>query len=343
VIRGQIAITGVTLDCNMGQQGLEGLNKTAAEHSAMLGFAGQRYPAPPSPAGTRRVVYMGFESVALDRVHTVNGGYADDVWFARGYFNPNIELVDVQRFTSTDRVSPRRASIGFSAVCQNVHIADADLYSLHLEETSGSYADLPRQSDVFQPSVWKLSGIKAQFMALAAKGKVFVLDACDLTTSESFFVYEAGGVIRNSTLRSGSDGRLFRLNDLVFDHVTWILDHDAAGAVFGLRPFSAFGDPCTVTFLGNTFVANGNPTSGEIITSEYSRKVPPDSTVPDNSVTVTATGCTYPDAFRRRDGMPIAIVRERGDWTFAVADLGDRDLKKAIVQGPQSDIHLHLV
>lgn len=43
VIRGNIEIAGVMVDCNMGNQKLDTLDKTAAEHSAMLGFAGQKY------------------------------------------------------------------------------------------------------------------------------------------------------------------------------------------------------------------------------------------------------------------------------------------------------------
>lgn len=337
VVRGQISITGVSVDCNMHQQKIETLPKDAAEHSAMLGFAGQGYPAPRSSTGKKRIVYVAFQSVALTDVQTVNGGYADDVWFSRGYFNPNIQRVDIERFRSTNRVNPRRASISFSGVCQNVRITDADLYSLHMEETSSDYSQLPRPSDVFQPSAWNLRTIKAQLIGLAAKGKVYVLDASDLTTSESFFLYQAGGVIRNSTLRRGPEIRLFRLDNFVFDKVTWILDPDDTGTLHGIRPNSQYGDPCTVTFRGNTFHVTGNPTKGEIITSEYSR------TEPKNHVTVTATGCAYPNAFGRSPDMPIARTLERGVWTFALRDFGDRDPAIAILKGPQPDIVLHLV
>src|SRR5207244_12359405 len=123
---------------------------------------------PPSSTGTKRFVYMGFQSVALDRVHTVNGGYADDVWFTRGYFNPNIEQVDIQRFTSTNRVNPRRASISFSAVCQNVRISDADLFSLHLVETYSNYRDLHEQSVQFQSSAVHLATVRGRHLDLAA-------------------------------------------------------------------------------------------------------------------------------------------------------------------------------
>jgi hypothetical protein len=337
VIRGQITFTGVSVDCNMHQQKIETLPKDAAEHSAMLGFAGQRYPAPPSSTGRKRYVYVGFQSVELKDIQTVNGGFADDVWISRGYFNPNIERVEIERFRSTNRVNPRRATISFSGLCQNIRIADAEVYSLHLEETSSNYRQLPRQSDMFQPSTWNLRTIKAQHISLAAKGKVYLLDAVDLATSDSFHLYQAGGTIRKSTLRRGPEGRLFRLDNFVFDTVTWILDPDSTGKLRGLRPTAQYGDPCAVTFRKNIFLVTGNPTTGEIIASEYS------VAVPNNHVTVTATGCTYPDAFGRSSDLPIARVLERGEWTFALHDLGNRNPVIAIMKGPQPYIVLHLV
>jgi len=128
-----------------------------------------------------------------------------------------------------------------------------------------------------------------------------------------------------------------RLNKLTFDRVTWLLDPDSAGVVRGLAPSAQYGNPCIVTFLQNIFLVSGNATGGEIIDSQYSR-VPP-----ENRVTVVATGCNYPEPFGRSVAMPIARALERGDWTFAVHDFGNRDPAKAIVKGPQPDIILHLV
>ncbi|MCA1727213.1 MAG: hypothetical protein LC722_06070, partial [Actinobacteria bacterium] len=115
------------------------------------------------------------------------------------------------------------------------------------------------------------------------------------------------------------------------------LDPDATGALHGIRPNAQYGDPCTVTFRENIFLVTGNPTTGEIITGEYSR------VEPNNHVTVTATGCTYPEAFGRGADLPIARALERGEWTFALHDLGDRDPARAIVKGPQPDIVVHLL
>jgi len=106
--------------------------------------------------------------------------------------------------------------------------------------------------------------------------------------------------------------------------------------VHGLRPFAQYGNPCIVSFLDNTFLVNGNAKAGRILTSEYS------SVVPQNRVTVSATGCSYPEPFGRSAAMSIALVAERGDWTFAAHDFGDRDLATAILKNPQPDIVLHL-
>jgi hypothetical protein len=187
-----------------------------------------------------------------------------------------------------------------------------------------------------QPSAWNLRTIKAQHIALTAEDKVYRLDASDLITSESFFLYQAGGVIRSSTLRTGPSSGLSRFNDLMFDKVTWTLDPDDKGTLHGLRPTAQHGDPCTVTFRENTFLVTGNPTAGEIITSGYS------TAEPNNRVTVTVAGCTYPEAFGRSRDMPIARALERGDWTFALRDLGDRDPAIAIMKGSQPDAVLHL-
>lgn len=349
VIRGDIEIAGVMVDCNMGNQGLRPLPKTAAEHSAMLGFAGKKYSKMLGPAGQLhqiprnspdipRVVYVGFRSVVLKNVVTANGGYADDVWISRGYFNPNIERVVIEKLSSLNRVNPKRATISFSGVCQTIQIKDVDIYKLEMEDdTKQHFNQLPRQSDQFTPSKWELMGINAERIDLAAKGKVYVLKATDLTARKSFNLYQAGGSIMSSTLAARSGLRLIRLNDFVFDGVTWQFKPDKTGTVRGLRPTSQHGDPCSVTFRRNVFQVAGHPTSGQIINSKYS------GTNPQNRVTVSLTGCTYPQQFGRSASKPIARVMERGDWTFALEDLGDRDSSVAIQEGPQSDITLHKI
>ena len=58
----------------------------------------------------------------------LKGGFADDVWFSRGYFQPNIDQVILQDITSRDRVNTRRATISCSGPSQNIQIKNADIY-----------------------------------------------------------------------------------------------------------------------------------------------------------------------------------------------------------------------
>jgi hypothetical protein len=131
IIRGDIKISGITVDCNMGNQGLEGLPKSSVEHSAMLAFSGFTYKAPNGPQGQTRRVFVGFNSVTLTDIRLERGGFADDIWFPPGYFRPNIALAQLERVVSGRRVNPRRASVSFSGLTQNVKMKDCDLDSLH--------------------------------------------------------------------------------------------------------------------------------------------------------------------------------------------------------------------
>ena len=339
VIRGSIDMTGLGVDCNMGKQHLEDLPKDAAEHSAMFSFSGQKYPTPAGPSGVRRFIYVGFDRVSLKKMMFQNGGFADDVWFSRGYFHPNIEQVILQDIASKNRVNPRRATISFSGLSQSIQIKNAKIYSLHLEELSAPWSELPRRDSVFKPSMWSLSNIEAQLIGLAAKGHVFKVRGVDITVSEQFGIYEADGTISNSKLRVTSERRLFRLQTMVFDQVTWYLPANANGIVAGLQPTAQYGDPCFVEFRNNTFVVEGAFSSGQLIDSEYSR------TVPKNHVRVICGGCSYPASFATKNFPDTHIIQamERGTWLFETADFGDRDLAQAVVKGPQADVVVNFV
>ena len=132
VMRGRVEISRVLVDCNMHEQGLEHAPKDAAEHSAMLGFSGFRYAVAASPTGTRRFVYVGFESVSLHDTGSINGGFADDVWvvYAGGAFHPHIENLSIEQIASANRVDPRRATLSFSGLAHSIRIHDADIYRL---------------------------------------------------------------------------------------------------------------------------------------------------------------------------------------------------------------------
>jgi hypothetical protein len=343
VLRGDVEITNLTVDCNMGEQGLADLESHAAGHSAMLAFAGQGYKVAPSPTGVARQVFVAFRSVALRNVHTVRGGFADDIWFTRGYFTPNIENVIIDNVTDGERVSPKRATIGFSALCQNVTVNGIDVHSLHLEDTSGeNYDQQPRATDVFQPSRWTLTDVTAELMALVAKGKVFTVDATNVTVTTAFGVAQAGGSIKNSTLNIGQGTRLDRMDNFTFDGVIWHLSPNA-GTVFGLKPSSVYQSECSVSFRNNQFLVDGTVVTGSLVTTDLSIDTEDRTRDPGNRVNLSLIGCSYPEPFGRSAAMPIAYARERGSYTFASADLGDRDPHTAIVKGTAPEITLTFV
>jgi hypothetical protein len=344
ILRGDVEIFDLTVDCNMGAQGLAKLDARAAEHSAMLAFAGRGYDVAASPTGVPRRVFVGFRSVALRNVHTIRGGFADDIWFTRGYFTPNIQNVIIENVTTAGRVSPRRATIGFSALCQNIEIHGIDVYNLHLEDSSGeNYDRQPRASDVFKPSTWTLTDVTAERLALSAKGKVYTVDATNLNVTAAFAVAQAGGTITNSALHVGAGIRLDRMNNLRFDNVTWHLSPDAAGNILGLKPTSVYKEACAMSFRNNRFLIDGTARAGSIVTSDLSINTENRKLDPGNRVMVSLIGCSYPQPFGRSAAMPIAVAHERGLWTFARADFGDRNTDTAIQKGTAPEIVVRFV
>jgi hypothetical protein len=321
IIRGAIRIDGARVDCNMGQQGLETLARDAAEHSCMLGFRGMAYDI---PGDTRRTVFVGFESVLLADIGIDNGGYADDIWFSRGGFYPNIVNVGVDRLVSTPRVINRdRATLDFSGLCQNITITNSQIFELGMEDTGTPYSDLPRAEPVFQPSRWSLSNITMDKLDVAATGKVYLIYGSGLRTGESCYIYAAGGVISDSVFRVGPNRRLIRENGLEFRNVTWILDPGSDGKSPGLRPTAQQSDPCQVSFINNVFYVPGSVSEGQIFDSEF-------TVDPANRVQVMAIGCHYPDNFGYDAERPIARLEERGLWWFAPDDMGNRDINVAL-------------
>jgi hypothetical protein len=333
IIRGSISINGVRVDCNMGQQGLETLaSGVVVEHSCMLGFAGRAYDI---PGDTKRTVFVGFGSVQLTNLVTDNGGYADDIWFSRGGFYPNIVYVRVDNLVSTPRViDRRRATLDFSGLCHDISITNSQIFELGMEDAAIPYRDLPRAEASFNPSRWWLNNITMDKLDLGARGKVYLLYGSGLRVKESCFIYEAGGVISNSTLRVGQrqDWRLIRENALEFRDVTWTLDPDDSGKLPGLKPTAQHGDPCHVFFINNVFNVSGNVIEGQIFDSEYSRNAL-------NQVQVWAIGCHYPSNFGYDTARPIARLEERGLWWFAPGDLGNRNIDVALPSRDTPEVH----
>jgi hypothetical protein len=329
LIRGDVSIDGLVIDCNMQHQGLESLPVHAAIHSAMIRFIGETYPGDHGP------VYVAFRSVTLTNIKTINGGRADNIWFSRGEFNPNIGRVRIERLTEPSRWKKTRSTIAFSGLAQNVVIRDADIYSLELEETSKiTYRQRRRPTPEFTRSSWTLERINAERIDLAANGKVYRVAAKNLTTTTDFQLHQAAGQITDSTLavKSGAH-RLNRLDHFKFADVTWALRIGPGTVLRGIRPNSYQGDPCSVEFLRNAFQVTGAATSGQVIDSELS----PNKNL-HNRVIVSLRQCTYPDDFGRTAQMPIANVQERGHWTFTELDFGNRTRAMAVHQRLDPDI-----
>ncbi len=336
VIRGDIRIGGVTVDCNMGNQGLEGLPKDQVEHNAMLGFSGFTYHAPDGPHGQKRQVFVGFNSVVLSDIALTRGGFADDVWFPPGYFRPNIDLVELNRIVSEHRVNPRRASVGFSGLTQRVALQDCRLDSLHLESDE-DWSTFPGPATGlgghFQPSEWSLSRITARGMAFAAKGAVQTIAAANLDVTETFQVHFAAGSISDSRLAlSVADRRLFGLRNFQFRNCVWNLAQGAGGVVFGVVLSSTFGRPFSATFHGNTFSTAARFQSGQLInTGDHTADAA-------NQITANFDQCQYQAGFAT-PAFPqthVAAVRQQGNYTFLKADFSGRDPAKVVLKGPQT-------
>jgi hypothetical protein len=336
VMRGSIEISRLLIDCNMQNQGAESMPAHAAEHSAMLGFGGFRYSVP--HPGTPRFMYVGFDTVAVDHLRFINGGFADDFWmaYAGGAFHPHINQVSITNVSSGPRVDRHRATLSFSGLAQRITIADANIQSLNAEQDH-SWKEAPRRDELFSKSIWSLQRIVADTMNFAMFGKVMTMEASDLFAGSMFDISYAGGTIANSHLQvaQGEDGRFFLLDGMHFDGVHWRLPVDNSGTVGGITLACRFNDTCQATFTKNTFAAD-KASRGQLINSTYS------SGETGNNVALTFSNCTFDRLF----GVPIfpdtavARVNERGTWKFDAADIGNRPLDRALPKSRNRDVIL---
>jgi len=318
----------------MGNQGLDQQPKDKAEHSAMLAFSGFTYKTPDGPSGQTRQVYVGFHSVALESIILEQGGFADDIWFPPGYFRPNIGLVTLDRIVSRPRVNPRRASVGFSGLTQQVAMKECRLESLHLElDEDWSTFPGPGPShglpSTFQPSAWSLNHVTARLMAFAAKGAVQTLTATDLNVTESFQVHFAAGSIANSHLAIRvEDRRLFGLRHFLFTNCVWGLEQAAGGVVYGLVLSSNFSRPFSATFRNNTFGTGSGFQSGQLInTGDH-------TTDATNQITASFEQCHYQAGFAS-PAFPqthVARIQQQGDYTFLKADFAGLSASQVVLK-----------
>jgi hypothetical protein len=334
-IGGSIRLQDLTLDCNMGRQGLESVPDNTAQHSTMLGFAPQWYPAGLAPDGkTPRRAYVVFRNVTVENLITANGAFADDISFV--YFRapayPIIKEVVVRNITSTKRVGPHRGTIAFGGLPARVDIQTTDIVFLNAE-SNVDFTSVPRDADVFTRSHWTLNGVKAGTINFGMANRVIDVTATALTTTVGCQIQRVGGTVSNSSLTvgPGENGRFYLLDHVTFDNVAWHFTPTAAGAVTGLLLGTGDNQASAVTFLGNKFgvIPNGTFSSGQLINSVHS------DNVPGNSITATFKQCEYHVGFGSSQTTPIAVVQERGTWRFAVEDLHGLNPDVAIPRHPE--------
>ena len=335
VIGGSISIHDLTLDCNMGRQGLEALKAYIAQHSTMLGFAPKWYSVEPAPDHkTPRRAYVVFRNVTVKDLMTVNGAFADDISFL--YFQalvvPIIKEVVVRNITSTRRVGPHRGTIAFGGLPERVDIHTTDVIFLNAE-SNVDFTTAPRQADVFTRSHWSLNGVKAHTINFGMATRVIDLTATALTTTVGCQIQRVGGTVSNSSLTvgSGENGRFYQLDHFTFDAVAWHLTPTSAGAVTGLLLGSSDNLASAVTFLRNKFglIPSATFSSGQLINSVHSDHAP------GNSIIATFKQCEYHAGFGSASNTPIAVVKERGTWRFAIEDLHGLNPDVAIPRHPE--------
>lgn len=305
ITRGVIQVTDLTVDCNMGSQGIR--KGDAVEHSAMLAASGSRYELR-SGRFAGRVVYVAFRKIIFERIHFLNGGYADDIWIGRGYFRPNIDSCIFRHITSGPRVSKKRGNITFSSPAQYVEITDSKLHRIELEESNVRHWKEAPALYKFVPSLWKISDVTTDALDIASKGQSVVLNL-DRVTSQNCALSDVGGFARNCSFTVLPATRFFRLKDMVFDRVNWTLLPNDSGVVKGIKLATRNGVPCKVQFINNRFDVQKGTKRGTIISSEYTR-------TKLEFVDARFSNCSFDQDFLRGSQSMIAIAAEKGNWKF---------------------------
>jgi hypothetical protein len=333
IIRGAIKIESLELDCNMGKQELPAtMPSEKIEHSAMLGFSGQKYKNDSFPG---KFIFVGFESVTINNIRTVRGGYADDIWISRGYFRPNIGKVSINNISSRNRINNKRATISFSGLSQNIEIKNANIFKLEAEETSSRWNELPGEpiTPASQYSNWKLKNIKCEMLDLAAKGQAIFINADNIESTKSTNLYQLGGLIKNSTFNMlPQPTPLNRLNALTFKNVTWIFSayRNAKGNFIGIAPTPQYGERCSATFIQNTFSVNGELVT-DAATEQHCLVATEYSAVAGNEVTLEFSNCNYDKRFGNENKTHIAKVFSRGQWKIKKSDFIRIPMERALL------------
>jgi hypothetical protein len=291
LLRGEIHISNVDIDCNMANQGLDEIyanlppGANPPEHSCMIGFSGLKHLLPVVANQVPRIVFVAFKKVTVNNVVINNGGFADDILISRGYFNPNIVSVEMNNITAKreNRYNAKRSTITFSGLAKNFKASNLDIYSLQAEPDSKRWRDLPGSVTGENYCNWQLSHIKAEILDITSPRKSLYLNARNLTITKSCPLSEIAGSISNSTLtKNFKSPNLTRLDHFIFRRVNWIIlqddreEADPNKMIKGIIIDVRFGDSCEIEFKQNKFILDGeliNPVGDGkyfLISSEYS-------------------------------------------------------------------------
>ena len=323
--RGDIKIGNFHLDCNMGHQHLK---PKSAPHSFMLGFSGASYRVTPGPNKIERRVFVAFNSVTLENIKLLNGGFADDIRLDPGFapnppgaFRPNVGLVDISGITTGVRSNGEGNSIRFDGLAQNVNIRDCDVDSLILE-FDPDWSTFPGPPGPFQQSQWHVARVRARAISFNAVGPVQALNASGLDAAQSFTVDNASGQIANSRLNLLTNDVQFKdLRQFLFQNCDFTLPQ-IAGTLNGIVLMTKAGQTFSASFQGCRFKAAGAVQNGRVIQSLK-------STDPANQVTADFANCDYGPALTN-PGIFVANIGLKGDYTFLKSDFGNLVITTAV-------------
>ena len=178
---------------------------------------------------------------------------------------------------------------------------------------------------------------------LGATGQVYDVYGNGLHTRKECILHNAGGIIKDSDFHVASredqpplEGRrLICPAGLRFRRVSWTLHADEHGVCRGLKLEDHPDRTCIAYFVDNTFRADGPVTEGEVFTSSAGD--------PQNRVRMIAFGCHYERPFGESEATPIAVIDERGAWTFLLADLGGLDPEVAFRVTDRDNLALKVI